>query len=201
MYYGAATTEANACQGKDVYVVGGGNSAGQGAMYLSNFARQVYIVIRKPDLSSSMSQYLIDQINKTDNIEVMGETEVVEACGASHLEHIMIENIVAQQREQREAGGLFIFIGNRPYTDWIQPEIIKSKKGFIETGKDLMRLPEFQKTWKLPREPYLLETSSPGIFAAGDVHAGAMNRVASAVGEGSMSIKLYMSTWRRCEYE
>ena len=197
VYYGAATTEANACMNKDVYVVGGGNSAGQGAMYLSNYAKRVYILIRKPDLSSSMSQYLIDQINKTDNIEVMGETEVVEACGTSYLEHIVIENVVTQQREQREAGGLFIFIGNRPYTDWIQPEILKSKKGFIETGKDLMRLPEFKKTWKLPREPYLLETSTPGIFAAGDVHAGAMNRVASAVGEGSMSIKLvheYLAT-------
>ena len=197
VYYGAATTEANACQNKDVYIVGGGNSAGQGAMYLSNFAKNVYILIRKPNLSSSMSQYLIDQIDKTDNIKVLGETEVVEACGTSYLEHIVIENIATKQREQREAGGLFIFIGNRPYTDWIQPEILKNKKGFIETGKDLMRLPEFKKTWKLQREPYLLETSSPGIFAAGDVHAGAMNRVASAVGEGSMSIKLvheYLAT-------
>ena len=197
VYYGAATTEANACQNKDVYVVGGGNSAGQGAMYLSNFAKKVHIIVRKSDLSSSMSQYLIDQINKTDNIEVLGETEVVEACGTSYLEHIVIENVTTQQREQREAGGLFIFIGNRPHTDWIQPEILKSKKGFIETGKDLMRRTEFKKTWKLPREPYLLETSSPGIFAAGDVHAGAMNRVASAVGEGSMSIKMvheYLAT-------
>ena len=197
VYYGAATTEANACQDKDVYVVGGGNSAGQGAMYLSNFARNVYIVVRKPDLSSSMSQYLIDQINKTDNIEVIGETEVVEACGSSYLENIVLESTTTQQREKREAGGLFIFIGNRPHTDWIQPEILKNKRGFIETGKGLMRLKEFKKIWKLSREPYLLETSSPGIFAAGDVHAGAMNRVASAVGEGSMSIKLvheYLTT-------
>lgn len=190
VYYGAATTEANACQDKDVYVVGGGNSAGQGAMYLSNFARKVYIVVRKADLSSSMSQYLIDQIDKTENIELMGETEVVEACGTTYLERIVLENVNTQQREQRDAGGIFIFIGNRPHTDWIQPEILKDKKGFIETGKGLMRLQEFKKTWKLQREPYLLETSSPGIFAAGDVHAGAMNRVASAVGEGSMSIKL-----------
>ena len=197
VYYGAATTEANACQNKDVYIVGGGNSAGQGAMYLSNFAKDVYILVRKPDLSSSMSQYLIDQIDKTDNIEVMGETEVVEACGTSYLKRLVIENVTTQQREQREAGGLFIFIGNRPHTDWIQLDILKDKRGFIETGKDLMRLPDFKKFWKPTREPYLLETSSPGIFAAGDVHAGAMNRVASAVGEGSMSIKLvheYLAT-------
>ncbi len=197
VYYGAATTEANSCQDQDVFVVGGGNSAGQGAMYLANFARQVYIVVRKPDLSSSMSQYLIDQINKTDNITVLGETEVVEACGDGHLERIVTENVTTNEREQRDAGGLFIFIGNRPYTDWIQSDILKDKRGFVETGKDLSRHPEFKKLWKLEREPFLLETSTPGVFAAGDVHAGAMNRVASAVGEGSMSIKLvheYLAT-------
>ncbi len=104
---------------------------------------------------------------------------------------------MTQEREQRDAGGLFIFIGNRPYTDWIQPEILKNDRGFVETGKDLLRHKGIKKIWKLEREPYLLETSSPGIFAAGDVHAGAMNRVASAVGEGSMSIKLvheYLAT-------
>jgi thioredoxin reductase (NADPH) len=197
VYYGAATTEANSCQGQDVYVVGGGNSAGQGAMYLANFARQVYIVVRKPDLSSSMSQYLIDQIDKTDNITLLGETEVVEACGDGHLERIVLENVSTNEREQRTAGGLFIFIGNRPYTDWIQSEILKDQRGFVETGKDLPRHPEFKKLWKLEREPFLLETSTPGVFAAGDVHAGAMNRVASAVGEGSLSIKLvheYLAT-------
>lgn len=197
VYYGAATTEANSCQDQDVYIVGGGNSAGQGAMYLSNFARRVYILVRKPDLSSSMSQYLIDQINKTDNIEVLGETQVVEACGTSHLERIVTENVVTQERQQRDAGGLFIFIGNRPYTDWIQPEILKDRRGFIRTGQELLRQKDFRKLWSLEREPFLLETSTPGIFAAGDVHAGAMNRVASAVGEGSMSIKLvheYLAT-------
>ena len=197
VYYGAATTEANSCQDQDVFVVGGGNSAGQGAMYLANYARQVYIVVRKPDLSSSMSQYLIDQINKTDNITVLGETAVVEACGDGHLERIVLENVETKEREQRDAGGLFIFIGNRPYTDWIQSDILKDKRGFVETGKDLPRHAEFKKLWKLEREPFLLETSTPGVFAAGDVHAGAMNRVASAVGEGSMSIKLvheYLAT-------
>ena len=197
VYYGAATTEANSCQDQDVYVVGGGNSAGQGAMYLANFARQVYIVVRKPDLSSSMSQYLIDQIEKTDNIALLGETAVVEACGDGHLERIVLENVTTNEREQRDAGGLFIFIGNRPYTDWIQSDILKDKRGFVETGKDLPRHAEFKKLWKLEREPFLLETSTPGVFAAGDVHAGAMNRVASAVGEGSMSIKLvheYLAT-------
>ena len=197
VYYGAATTEAAMCQDQNVFVVGGGNSAGQAAMYLSNFAKKVHILIRKKDLSSSMSQYLIDQIDKTENIVVMGETEVVEACGTSHLEHIVIENVATQERQQYDAGGLFIFIGNRPHTDWIQPEILKNDKGFVETGNDLLRHKDLKKIWKLEREPYLLETSSPGIFAAGDVHAGAMNRVASAVGEGSMSIKLvheYLAT-------
>ena len=197
VYYGAATTEANSCQDQDVFVVGGGNSAGQGAMYLANYARQVYIVVRKPDLSSSMSQYLIDQIEKTDNIALLGETAVVEACGDGHLERIVLENVTTNEREQRDAGGLFIFIGNRPYTDWIQSDILKDKRGFVETGKDLPRHAEFKKLWKLEREPFLLETSTPGVFAAGDVHAGAMNRVASAVGEGSMSIKLvheYLAT-------
>jgi thioredoxin reductase (NADPH) len=197
VYYGAATTEANTCQNKDVYIVGGGNSAGQAAMYLSNYARKVYIVIRKPDLSSSMSQYLIDQINSTENIELLGETVVVEACGSDHLESLVLEDTNTEERRKVEAGALFIFIGNRPFTEWITLDIAKNNKGFIETGQDVMRKEETKKNWKLEREPFLLETSIPGIFAAGDVRANAMNRVASAVGEGAMAIKLvheYLAT-------
>ena len=196
VYYGAATTEANACQNKDVYVVGGGNSAGQAAMYLSKFARKVFIVIRKPDLSSSMSQYLIDQINGTENIEIAGETVVSEACGSDHLEALVLEDINMQERRKVDAGALFIFIGNRPFTDWITLDIAKNQKGFIETGQDVAHDSK-DKKWKLERDPFLLETSTPGIFAAGDVRANAMNRVASAVGEGAMAIKLvheYLAT-------
>lgn len=197
VYYGAATTEAFICKDKDAYVIGGGNSAGQGAMYLSNFARNVYIIIRKDDLSSSMSQYLIDQIERTQNIHVIGNSKIVEACGNEHLEELVIEYLSTGEKKTVGAAALFIFIGNKPFTDWIILDIIKNEEGFLETGRDLQRYPSFKKTWKLKRDPLLLETCIPGIFAAGDVRAGAMNRVASAVGEGAMAIKFiheYLST-------
>lgn len=189
VYYGASTTEAHACKGCDVYIVGGGNSAGQSAMYLSNHAAKVFIVIRKNDLSSTMSQYLIDQIKATSNIEVIGETIVGQVFGDGKLEEICLENITNGQRRQVKAAALFIFIGAKPVTDWIKLDIIRDSKGFIETGRDLLKYDSFKKSWRLAREPFLLETCSPGIFAAGDVRAGAMNRVASAVGEGAMAIK------------
>ncbi len=189
VYYGAATTEAAACRDQDVYIVGGGNSAGQAAMYLSKFAKNVYIVIRRDDLSSSMSQYLIDQIDQTPNIHLIPRCEVKECMGSEHLEKICLEFRDSGNREVRELQALFIFIGARPYTDWIPETMLKNQRGFLITGKDLTREDNFGKVWKLKREPYFLETSIPGIFAAGDVRAGTMNRVASAVGEGSMSIK------------
>lgn len=188
VYYGAATTEAYAFKGKPVYVVGGGNSAGQGAMYLSRMASEVYICIRRPDLTETMSQYLIDQIDRTPNITVLGCTEVVEALGNERMECVVLQNMDTQERRTVPAAGLFIFIGTKPYTDWIEVDIIKDPKGFIATGRDLARYADFKKVWKQPREPYALETCSPGIFAAGDVRAGAMNRVASAVGEGAMAV-------------
>lgn len=186
VYYGAATTEANTCQEKHVFVVGGGNSAGQGAMYLSRFAKKVTILIRKPDLSSTMSSYLIDQINATNNIEVKPYSQIVEAHGSEHLESLTIENTQNKSTEQFEAGAVFIFIGARPYTDWLPENILKDQRGFVLTGKEA----QDTKLWKETRDPYLLETSVPGIFAAGDIRSGAMNRVASAVGEGAMSISL-----------
>jgi thioredoxin reductase (NADPH) len=189
VYYGAAMTEAHAFKGKQVYIVGGGNSAGQAAMYLSTFADKVHIVIRRESLVSSMSSYLIDQINKTENIQLVPFTEVVEADGNGHLQTLVLSNTERESNETVHADGLFIFIGARPYTDWVKNQIIKNKKGFIETGKELNKYDDFAKVWKLERAPYLLETCAPGIFAAGDVRAGAMNRVASAVGEGAMSIK------------
>ena len=188
IYYGAAMTEAASCKDKEVYVVGGGNSAGQAAMYLSKFARNVYIVIRKEDLISSMSSYLIDQIKATENIRVLGKTEIKEALGEDRIEHVEIGSIDHDDTEIKVADAIYIFIGSKPYTDWIGEDIIRNDKGFIETGRDAQNYDRFKKIWKLQRDPYLLETSARGIFAAGDVRANAMNRVASAVGEGSMAI-------------
>lgn len=189
VYYGAATTEAYACKDQDIYIVGGGNSAGQAAMYLSKFAKNVFIVVRKPDLSSSMSQYLIDQISETENIQLLGETEIVEVNGDDRLKEVVVRNNQSNTQETKPAAALFIFIGAKPMTGWLSLDIVKDTRGFLETGPGLNRYENFKKSWKLEREPYLLETCIPGIFAAGDVRSGAMNRVASAVGEGSMAIK------------
>jgi thioredoxin reductase (NADPH) len=158
-------------------------------MYLAKFARHVYIVIRKPDLSSSMSQYLIDQIAGTENITVLPYTTVAAAKGDEYLQQVVLQNTQTKAEEEREAGALFIFIGAKPYTEWIDLEVLRNQRGFLETGRELLKYHEFHKGWLPQREPFLLETSVPGIFAAGDVRAGAMNRVASAVGEGAMAIK------------
>ena len=188
IYYGAAMTEAAAFRDCEVFVVGGGNSAGQAAMHLSKFAASVTIVIRREDLSSTMSAYLIDQIAKRDNIHILPCSEITSAAGNGRLEELTIGNIRSGETDTKKANALFIFIGAKPFTDWIGLDIIKDDKGFLETGRDLKSHDLFKKIWKQDRDPYLLETSCPGIFAAGDVRAGAMNRVASAVGEGSMSI-------------
>lgn len=188
IYYGAATTEASACRDKNVYIIGGGNSAGQAAMYLSKFACSVNIVIRKDDLTSTMSSYLIDQIGHTPNVHILGNTEVIEAKGDKCLEKLALINVKTKETREEEAAALYIFIGAKPYTDWLKLDILKDEKGFIETGRELRNYENFNKTWKLKRDPFLLETSCAGIFAAGDVRSGAMNRVASAVGEGSMAI-------------
>lgn len=188
VYYGAATTEAYAFKDKPVYIVGGGNSAGQGAMYLSRTASEVFICVRRADLVETMSQYLIDQIDQTPNITILGCTEVVEALGNERMECLVLEDMNTKERRTVSAAGLFIFIGTKPFTDWIAMDIIKDARGFIATGRDLSRYADFKNVWKHDREPYLLETCSPGIFAAGDVRAGAMNRVASAVGEGAMAV-------------
>ena len=188
IYYGAAMTEAASCKDKHVYVVGGGNSAGQAAMYLSKFAKEVFILIRKESLAETMSSYLIDQIGNQHNISLMPYSEITEAMGDSYLQQLKIRNLQTGEENTVEADALYIFIGARPYTEWLCKDIITNGKGFIETGRDLNLCSDFEKVWKNNRDPYLLETSCPGIFAAGDVRAGAMNRVASAVGEGSMAI-------------
>lgn len=189
VYYGSTTAEAHSCKDKNVFIVGGGNSAGQAAMYLSGIAKKIFIVIRKSFLDSTMSRYLIDQINKTNNISVITNSVIINAAGNNKLECITLENVETGQQQTSEAGALFVFIGARPVTDWIKLNIVKDSKGFIETGRDLLKSGNFEKIWKLERDPYLLETCVPGIFSAGDVRAGAMNRVASAVGEGAIAIK------------
>lgn len=188
VYYGAATTEAAACTDKDVFIIGGGNSAGQGAVYLSRFARKVHIVIRKPDLSSSMSSYLIRQIESIDNIEVKGHHQLTKARGSESLQSLVFEHTETGEQSEYEANALFIFIGARPFTEWIDLPVIRDEKGFLKTGNDVLGHEEFVRSWKLARNPYPLETNIPGIFAAGDVRSGAMNRVASAVGEGAMAV-------------
>jgi thioredoxin reductase (NADPH) len=188
VYYGAATTEAVACQNKEVFIVGGGNSAGQAAMYLSKYARQVNIVIRSEGLQATMSSYLIDQIAGTPNIEVLPYTQIVSADGTEHLECIRLHNSATNTEWEAQPAAVFIFIGARPNTDWLSSEPLRDPRGFLLTGRDAMQHPEFGTVWKMAREPFLLETAQPGVFAAGDVRATAMNRVASAVGEGSMAI-------------
>lgn len=190
VYYGAATTEAHTCKDGNVYIVGGGNSAGQGAMYLSKFAKKVHIVIRRDSLESTMSSYLIDQIANTENIELITNSEIIEAKGESRLEKVILRNNTTQEEKEHEARAIFIFIGARPYTEWTGDHILKDKKGFLLTGRDVLDSMNGKSNWTSNKAPYLLETSVPGVFAAGDVRSGAMNRVASAVGEGSMSISL-----------
>jgi len=187
VYYGAARTEARSCDQQDVYIVGGGNSAGQAAMYLATYARKVYIVIRGANLAASMSAYLIEQLRNTPNVELLPFSQVQEACGQDHLEAVVLNlNGVV---EKRPARALFIFIGARPSTEWVLDQVLCDDKGYLLTGRDLVTDARYATAWKKQREPYLLETCIPGVFAAGDSRSGAMARVASAVGEGSMAIK------------
>ncbi|MEM9803675.1 MAG: FAD-dependent oxidoreductase [Cyanobacteria bacterium P01_D01_bin.56] len=194
VYYGAAQTEALACAGEDVYVVGGANSAGQAAMYFSRFAHQVTMLVRGDSLTKSMSQYLIDQIDDTDNIQVWTHSSVVEAKGDGHLEALVIKNSQTDEVQTLPAKSLFIFIGAVPYTDWLENMVERDERGFILTGNDMnsqkREEPLGQATpWGLERAPFLLETNIPGIFAVGDVRHGSIKRVASGVGEGSICVQ------------
>ncbi len=190
IYYGGAMTEAPTCRKKKIFIVGGGNSAGQAAVYLSRYASKVVMLIRSESLESSMSKYLIDQIEAEENVEVWPNTEIQEAIGEDKLEALKLKKTDEEKEWVEDAvEALFIYIGAEPHTQWLPIHIITNKEGYIETGRDLLQYSDYSKFWKADREPYLLETCTPGIFAAGDVRAGALNRVASAVGEGSMSIK------------
>jgi len=183
VYYGAAITEAMSCRDKDVFIVGGGNSAGQGAMYLSKYARSVTMLVRRESLADSMSQYLIDQIHATPNIAVRTRASVVGVRGATGLESITLCNDATGQEQTVSAGALFVFIGAQPRTDWVAGVVERDEYGFIKLCAGTR-----PKGWPLERLPYLLETNLPGIFVAGDVREQSMNRIASAVGEGAMAI-------------
>ncbi len=190
VYYGAATTEAAAFNGRRVLVIGGGNSAGQGAMYLARYAKEVQIVVRRDSLRDTMSQYLINQIEKTPNIRLRTRTEVERVEGEGHVERVVLNSLDDGTSQVEEAAALFVFIGTRPRSDWLPTNVLRDAKGFVLTGRDLIAAEDYGRVWKERREPLPLETSVPGVFAAGDLRAGAMNRVASAVGEGSMVVRL-----------
>ena len=190
VYYGAAATEAQVFAGGRVLVVGGGNSAGQTAMHLSRFAKEVQVVVRRPHLRDTMSRYLIDQIDATPNIRVRPCTVLRCVEGNGRVEAAELASVDGGGAVVEPVDAVFIMIGARPHTEWLPPEILRDAKGFVLGGRDVMGAEGFSKVWKEKREPMPLETSVPGVFAAGDVRAGAINRVASAVGEGAMAVRL-----------
>jgi thioredoxin reductase (NADPH) len=190
VYYGSALTEAAACSGQDVYIVGGANSAGQAAVYLSRHAKSVTLLCRGPSLQQSMSYYLIQQIDEIPAIRVRTCTEVAEAHGDGHLERLTLRNTAAGQTETVDAGWLFLFIGAAPGTNWLDGVVTRDERGFVLAGPDLSVEGRKPDGWALDRAPYHLETSVPGVFVAGDVRAESAKRVASAVGEGAMAVML-----------
>jgi thioredoxin reductase (NADPH) len=189
VYYGGGATEALSCKGEVVYVVGGANSAGQAAMNFAKYAERVVILVRGESLASTMSQYLIDQIKETPRIQLWTHASVAEAHGETHLEEISVLCSDTNKLERVPASSMFIFIGALPRTDWLGNLVERDDRGFILTGPDLMHGGERPKGWALERDPFLLETNVPGIFAVGDVRHGSVKRVASGVGEGSVAVQ------------
>jgi len=190
VYYGAASSEAVNYKDRKVFVVGSANSAGQGAVYLSRFASQVTMLVRGDGLEQSMSRYLIDQIEATDNISVLVNTQVAAVAGTGHLETITTRNSKSGETGTVPADAIFVFIGAVPHSDCVRGVVELDEMGYILTGPDLIRDGRRPKNWKLGRDPFLMETSVPGIFAAGDVRHGVVRRVASAVGQGSVAVSL-----------
>ncbi|MDQ6744244.1 MAG: FAD-dependent oxidoreductase [Candidatus Dormibacteraeota bacterium] len=196
VYYGVSAGEASQCQGDDVYIIGAANSAAQAGLNLARFAKRVVLVVRAATLKDTMSHYLIERIATTPNIEVRYGCEVVAARGDGHLEVLTLADRISGVTEEVPAGWLFIFIGASPRTEWLGPQVVRDERGFVVTGQDLLG-PGNAGRWPLTRPPFALETSVPGVFAAGDVRLDSMKRVASAVGEGAMSIYLvhrYLAT-------
>lgn len=190
VYYGAAVTEAQAVRGGRVMVVGGGNSAGQSALHLARFASEVHLVVRRPGLHDTMSHYLVEQIAATANIRLRPCSTIASVDGNGHLERVVLQGTQDGETTEEPMDAVFILIGTKPHTDWLPASILRDSKGFVLTGRDATGQPDFGRSWKEAREPLLLETSVPGVFAAGDARFGAMNRVAAAVGEGAMAVRL-----------
>jgi len=190
VYYGAASSEVQSFRDEDVYIVGGANSAGQAAVYFARTARSVTILVRGDSLERSMSHYLIQQVSALPNVRVRTSCEVVGASGSDHLERIRIRDGQAGTEEEVETSWLFVFIGAAPCTDWLGKEVLRDDNGFVLTGPDLLVDGQLPADWPLERHPYFLETSVPGVFAAGDVRNQSVKRVASAVGEGAMAVTL-----------
>jgi thioredoxin reductase (NADPH) len=185
VYYGAALSEAALYRGRHVFVLGGANSAGQGALFFARYASQVTLIVRKPGLLPAMSHYLVDRIRNTGNITAVGDSEIVAAHGPGHLERLDVRNVESGETRSLEGSALFIFIGVAPHTKAFSPVVATDEKGFILTGSDVRAA---GRRWELDRDPLMFETSVPGVFAAGDVRANANRRIAAAVGEGSAAI-------------
>ena len=188
IYYGSALTEAAACRDQDVYVVGGANSAGQAALFLSRYAKSVTLLVRAPSLEKSMSYYLIKRIADNPSIVVRTCTEVIGASGRDHLERLVLRDAARGATETVDAAWMYLFIGAEPLTDWLDGVVVRDAKGFVVAGPDLSVGGERPRGWSLDRPPYHLETSVPGVFVAGDARAESAKRVASAVGEGAMAV-------------
>ena len=190
VYYGATFVEAQLCGGEEVIVVGGGNSAGQAAVFLAETTKCVHMLVRSAGLAESMSRYLIRRIEESPNIVLRTHTEIVGVEGVNHLESVRWKNNQLGQTEEHKISHIFIMTGADPNTSWLDGCIALDSKGFIKTGPDLSQENLSAAQWSLAREPYLLETSLPGVFAVGDVRGGSIKRVASAVGEGSTAISI-----------
>jgi thioredoxin reductase (NADPH) len=190
VYYGSAVTEAPACAGQDVYVVGGANSAGQAAVFFSRHAKRVALLIRGESLQSSMSHYLIQQLEAIDNVSVRTHTQVAEVHGDDHLRRLVLRSTLDGGTETVDSGYLFVFIGAAPRTEWLDGVLVRDERGFVCTGPDLIRENQPPPGWPLERDPYYMESSVPGVFVAGDVRSASVKRVASAVGEGAMAVTL-----------
>jgi thioredoxin reductase (NADPH) len=186
VFYGAARTEAPAMQGREVILVGGGNSAGQAAAFFADYASKVTILIRGASLDASMSRYLIDELERKPNVVVRTGGEIVRCKGDGRLECVTVRNRADGSHDDVDVHAVFIFIGADAMTDWLPKEVVCDERGYVCTGRDVTDL--MPEAWPLERDPYLLETSVPGIFAAGDVRHGSIKRVASGVGEGSIAI-------------
>jgi len=189
VYYGSASVEAHACKNEVVYIVGGGNSACQAAMHICKFAKEVNILIRRESIKNTAASYLAQNIIATPNINVLAQSEIASVGGGSVLEKVTLKNLATGEEKTVPAKALFIYIGAKPGTVWLDRLVVKDAKGFIVTGSALTKEPSYRSIWKLEREPFMPETSVPGIFASGDVRSGALTGISSAVGEGSMAIR------------